>query len=38
MKGSLDIEDASVDLERAELDDVRVADRPSAGRRSHRAR
>ena len=38
MRGSLDIEDASPDLEQAELDDVRVADRPSAGRRSHRTR
>ena len=38
MRGSLDIEAASAALEQAELDDVRVADRPSAGRRSHRAR
>ena len=38
MRGSLDIEDASPDLEQAELDDVRVADHTSAGRRSHRAR
>ena len=33
MKGSLDIEDASDDLERAELDDVCVADRPRARHR-----
>lgn len=37
MKGSLDIEDASPDLEQAELDHVRVADRPSAGRKGRRA-
>lgn len=37
MRGSLDIEDASADLERAELEDIRVADRPNPGRKGRGA-
>jgi Arc/MetJ family transcription regulator len=38
MRGSVDIEDVSPDFERAELDDVRVADRPRSIRRREKAR
>jgi len=38
MRGSVDIEDASADLERAEMDEERVSDRGSINHRGHRAR
>ncbi len=38
MKGSLDIEDLSDDLERAELEETRVADRPCVPRRREKSR
>ena len=37
MRGSLDIEDASPDLERAELEDTRAADRRGASRKGRGA-
>ena len=38
MKGSLDIEDLSDDLERAELEETYVADRPRTSRRREKSR
>jgi len=38
MKGSLDIEDLSDDLERAELEETHVADRPRVPRRREKSR
>ena len=38
MKGSLDIEDLSDDLERAELEETHVADRPRTSRRREKSR
>jgi Arc/MetJ family transcription regulator len=38
MKGSLDIEDLSDDLEHAELEETHVADRPRTSRRREKSR